>query len=328
MLINLGQLIIGIILLAWSGERFIEASALLAKRFNVPSIFIGLVIVGFGTSSPELIVSTLAVVKGNLGIAVGNAIGSNIANVALVIGLTAMVKPLSVNSNILKREFPILLAAMFVVFFLFYEGSISRVEGILMCFAMLTIIYGFYLASRNKPKVVDVLTQELKQQEQEFAKRMSKNKMIFWLIAGLILLISSADILVRGAIGIATALGVNQVVIGLTVVAFGTSLPELVATVASVLKNEPDIAVGNVIGSNLFNLLMVLGVPAIIHPLPVDKIVLYRDYPVMLGLTVILFLMCFGKGKGLIKRWHGAGLFIIYIVYIAALALNTFDVIN
>lgn len=326
MLINISQLIIGIILLTWSGERFIEASALCAKRLNVSPLFIGLVIVGFGTSSPELIVSSIAAVKGNLGIAVGNAIGSNITNIALVIGLTAMIKPLSVHSNILKREFPILLAAMFVVFFLFYEGSITRVEGILMCFAMLTIIYGFYLVSRNRPRIEDAFIKELKQQEKELEKRMSKNKMIFWLIAGLILLISSADILVRGATGIAAAFGVSQVVIGLTVVAFGTSLPELVATIMSVLKNEPDLAVGNVIGSNLFNLLMVLGVPAIIHPLPVDKIVLYRDYPVMLGLTVILFLMCFGKGKGLIKRWHGLGLLLIYIAYMTALGINTFTI--
>jgi len=321
MLINIIQLVIGIALLAFSGERFIEASALLAKRLNVSPLIIGLVIVGFGTSAPELIVSTIAAIYGNYGIAVGNAIGSNITNVALVIGLTALVKPLAVQSNILKREFPILFAAMLAVFYLFYEGVISRADGVLMCFGMAIIIYGFYLASRNKPNEQDALTKEIIEQDQMLAKKMSHKKMIFWLIFGLILLPVSADILVRGATGIAAFFGVSQVVIGLTVVAFGTSLPELAATIISALKDEPDIAVGNVIGSNLFNLLMVLGVPAIIHPLPIDKTVLYRDYPVMVGLSVILFLMCFGKGKGLIKRWHGLGLVAIYVVYIVSLVV-------
>jgi len=321
---NLFLIIIGIILLSWSAERFIEASAVLAKKKSVSPVVIGLVIVGFGTSLPELIVAVVAAIHGSLGLPIGNAVGSNITNIGLVIGVTAIILPMRVQSNILKREFPLMLIVLIAIFFLFNDGLIGRIDGIVMVLAMVGIIIGLVLMSRRKSLVHDPYIEEIDLEESLLAKKMGLKASMMWLMFGIVLMPISSELLVKGAVGIATRFGVSDVIIGLTIVAFGTSLPELAASVISAIKNEPDIAVGNIIGSNLFNLLGVLGVPAIMHPLPVAHTVLVRDYPVMFGLSLLLFLMCFGKKENKIQRWHGVALFSIYVVYITSLCVDVF----
>lgn len=318
---NIGLVILGIALLCFSAERFIASVAVLAKRWGIPSLIIGIIIVGFGTSLPELVVSIIAATQGSLGLPLGNAIGSNITNIGLVIGVTAMVKPLAVQSTLLKREFPVLFIAILMVGYVFYQGIITRLDGMMMVLTMLLIILGFIYLSQRKVYDADIYIQQVHQEEQTIEQSINMPWPIIWVIFGLIMLPTSSEILVHGAVGLAKSLGVSDVLIGLSVVAVGTSLPELAAALVSIAKQEPEIAVGNILGSNLFNLLAVLGVPAMIHPLPVNAIILYRDYPIVVGLSVILFLMCFGKGMGLIKRWHGVGLCLIYATYIGALAL-------
>lgn len=321
MLENIGLIILGVILLSWSAERFIASVAILAKRWGIAPLMIGIIIVGFGTSLPELIVSIIAATQGSLGLPLGNAIGSNITNIGLVIGVTALVKPLAVQSTLLKREFPVLFIAIFIVGCVFYRGQISRIDGAIMVSAMAAIIFWFAYLSQKKSYNQDIYIQQVHQEERMVELSAHRYWPIAWAIFGLIMLPVSSEILVHGAVGLAQSLGVSDVLIGLSVVAIGTSLPELAAALMSIAKNEPEIAIGNILGSNLFNLLAVLGVPAIIHPLPVNSVILHRDYPIVLGLSFILFLMCFGKGMGLIKRWHGLSLCIIYVAYICALAL-------
>ncbi|MAZ38816.1 MAG: calcium/sodium antiporter [Legionellales bacterium] len=322
-MLNLFFVIIGIILLTFSAERFIESAAVIAKKHQISPVVIGLIIVGFGTSLPELVVSIVATLHGNLGLPIGNAIGSNITNIALVIGLTAIIKPISVHSNILKRELPLMLFALGIVYLLILNGQITRLNGVFMAGAMAGIIGIFYYFAQQPSLVNDAYIVEIDQEETKIAQKMGLRAATAWLLFGLIMLPISSEILVKGAVGLAVHFGVSEVIIGLTVVAFGTSLPELAASIISVIKNEPDIAVGNIIGSNLFNLLAVLGVPAIIQPLPVKSVVLARDYPVMLGLSLLFFLMCFGKPSRQIKRWHGIVLFILYMLYIASLCFDT-----
>lgn len=323
-MVNVLLVIIGIILLFLSAERFIESVAMFAKKISISPVVIGLIIVGFGTSLPELIVSVIATLHGNLGLPIGNAVGSNITNIGLVVGATVLILPLSVQSIILKREFPLMLLVLIGIFFLFNDGLINRLDGIIMVFLMVLIILALYFLGKNNKLMQDPLIEELNREDVSITQKMSVKKGIFWLLFGIILMPISSELLVKGASGIAKNLGVSEVVIGLSVVAFGTSLPELAASIISAIKKEPDIALGNIIGSNLFNLLAVLGLPAIIHPLPVQHIVLMRDYPVMFGLSILLFLMCFGKKEHKIKRWHGFVLFALYLIYIGSLYFNIF----
>ncbi len=313
MWIQLVALVAGFGLLVWGADRFVAGAAGTARNLGVSPLIIGLTIVGFGTSAPEILVSAVASLQGNSGLAVGNAIGSNITNIALILGLTALVVPLSVHSRIVRRELPILIAVGVAALFLLRDQSLDRLDGLLLLGALLVLLAYTVRVGLNTRNSKDAMVAEY---EAEIPTDLSLRASLVWLIIGLVILVASSRLLVWAAVGIAEAFGVSDLVIGLTIVALGTSLPELAASIASALKKEPDIAVGNVIGSNLFNLLAVLGLPGVINPGSVDPQVLTRDMPVMLALSVVLLLMANGfRGEGRINRLEGGLLVLAYAGY-------------
>lgn len=321
MLLPILALILGLLLLIWSADRFVEGSAATAKYFGMPPLLIGMVVVGFGTSAPEMVVSAISALNGSPEIALGNAYGSNITNIALILGITALISPLAVGSRIIRKELPILLLMTGLSACLLWDNNISRVDSLvlLLAFAFLmgwTIVQGI----RHKGD-------SLGKQEENEIPAMSIGKALLWLILGLVVLIGSSQMLVYGAVEIATALGVDELVIGLTVVAIGTSLPELASSVAAARKGEHDIAVGNVIGSNFFNTLAVVGIAGSIKPMCVGAEVFSRDMLLMSLLTVALFIMgmSWRKGQGgRINRWEGSLLLVVYIAYTTYLVLTNF----
>ena len=315
------SLIAGLVALVWSADKFIDGASSLAKSYGMPPLLIGMVIIGFGTSAPELVVSALAAYQGNPGIALGNAYGSNISNIALILGLTAILMPISVQSLVLKKELPILTIVTLISMGLIYDLELSRLDAvILLSVFCVLMVWTIYEGVRNSK---DHLAKEV---ESEFAdlKRMPLNKAYLYLILGFLLLIISSRILVYGAVGIATAFGISDTIIGLTIVAIGTSLPELASSIIAARKGESDIALGNVIGSNLFNTLAVVGVAGIISPLSFEKEIFSRDVTVMLALTVSLFVFGFGfKRMGRINRVEGSILFVSYLAYATYLISTT-----
>lgn len=308
---------VGIALLVWSADRFVEGSASVARHYGMPPLLIGMVIVGFGTSTPELVVSLFAAIGGNAGIAIGNAYGSNIANIALILGLSSLIRPIHVHSNVLRKELPILTAITLLSLALLADLAISRWDGIilLMVFGVLmwwTIVQG----TRNGK---DSLAGEIETETRRLG--MPVKRAAVWLVVGLVFLLLSSRILVWGAVELASMFGVSDMIIGLTVVAVGTSLPELASTVIAARKGEHDIAVGNVIGSNLFNSLAVVGIAATIRPVSVHRLTISRDMALIVALTVSLFVIGYGfRGrKGRINRAEGAGLLLAYVIYTASL---------
>lgn len=312
--------ILGLAMLVWSADRFVEGSAATARHFGMPPLLIGMVVVGFGTSAPEMVVSALAAWQGKSGIALGNAYGSNITNIALILGVTALISPIAVHSQVLRKELPILTVVTALAAWQLSDGVITRADAALLLavFAGLmawTIWQG--LRQQN-----DALGSEI---EQELAAHaMPVRRAVFCLALGLILLIISSRILVWGAVEIAEGLGVSDLIIGLTVVAVGTSLPELASSIIAARRGEHDIALGNILGSNLFNTLAVVGVAAAIQPLSVGAEVLDRDMLVMAALTLSLFAIGYGwrQSGGRISRSKGGLLLAAYLAYTAYL-INT-----
>lgn len=311
----------GFLFLVWGADRFVIGAAATARNLGVAPLIIGLTIVGFGTSAPEMLVSGVAAWQGNSGLAVGNAIGSNITNIALVLGLTALITPVAINSKLLRRELPILTLTMIIGLLLLVDGYLSRLDGvILLCGLLIMVIWMIRsgLSGRDSDPLETNFTDEI-------PRDMPMSRALFWLGVGLLVLLLSSTVLVWGAVGIAEALGVSDLIIGLTIVALGTSLPELAASIVSVRKGEPDIAVGNIIGSNLFNLLAVLAIPGLIHPLDIGAEVLTRDYPIMIGFTLMFFVMAYGfhsPGRR-INRLEGAILVSCYLAYQTLLYFST-----
>lgn len=305
-------LLVGFALLAWSADRFIDGAAAAARRLGMPPLLIGLTIVGFGTSAPEMLVSANAALEGSPGIAIGNALGSNIANIALIVGVTALLAPLVIGTGILRQEIPLLFAAMALTFVVLWDGVITRWEGFLLL-AGLVATLGFLSWRALHTSKRDKLSKEF---AAEIPADMPMKRALLWLAVGLGLLLLSSRILVDSAISIATAFGVSELVIGLTVIAIGTSLPELAASLVSSRKGEDDIAVGNIIGSNMFNLLGVIGLAAALEPTRVEPGVLARDFTIMTALTVGLIVLGHGLGKrGHLGRWSGGLLLSSYAAY-------------
>lgn len=304
-------LIGGFVLLVWGADRFVIGAAATARNLGVAPLIIGLTIVGFGTSAPEILVSGVAAWQGNPGLAVGNAIGSNIANIGLILGTTALIAPLVINSRLLKRELPILTLTMLLGLLLLLDHDLSRIDGAILLTGLCAMLL-WMTHMGLKSSYGDPLEHEF---SSEIPSDMSMRWALTWLLIGLLVLLLSSRLLVWGAVQIALAFGVSDLVIGLTLVALGTSLPELAASIMSTLKGEHDIAVGNVIGSNLFNLLAVLGLPGLIHPLPIEDAVLSRDYPAMILFTLAFFIMAFGFRRGHINRFEGLLLVAGYIGY-------------
>jgi cation:H+ antiporter len=309
----------GFALLVWSAERFVLGTSALARNLGVPPLVIGMTIMGFGTSAPEMLVAIMAASSGNPGIAIGNAIGSNIANIGLVIGATAMITPMAVSSRILRREYPILLLITVVTGILLIDNRLGRLDGFILLAGSLLLV-AWLIRVAKKPHRRDPLETEL---TIEIPAGLSMASAILWTLAGLMVLMASSRMLVWGAVQIAHNLGVSDLIIGLTIIAVGTSLPELAASVMSALKKEHDMAIGNIIGSNMFNLLSVLAMPGLIKPSNLEPAVLERDFPVMLAFTIALFIMAYGfKGPGVINRIEGGLLLVGFATYMAWLGIT------
>ncbi len=312
MLISIVQLAGGFILLVWGADRLVAGASALARNLGVSPLIIGLTIVAFGTSAPELVVSGVAAYRGNPGLAVGNAIGSNIANIGLILGLTAVVYPLRVESETLKREYPLLMLIMIASLIMAADLIFDSTEGWLLLTGLVALII-WMIRFGLRRGTGDPLADEF---AAEIPTDMPTRYAVLWLIVGLIVLPISSMFLVDGAIFIARSLEVSEAVIGLTIVAFGTSLPELAAALTSALREEDDLAIGNVIGSNMFNILGVLGIAAVIHPVDVDILILKRDFPVMFLFTALLFFMAYGiQGPGRISRKSGILLLCMFFTY-------------
>lgn len=325
MLLPVVAILVGLVVLVWSADRFVSGAANTAKHFSLPSLLIGILIIGFGTSAPELVVSVLAASQGNPGIALGNAFGSNISNIALILGTTAVLAPIAVTSDILRRTLPMVTLATIAIAAVLWNLAISRNNAIFLLF-LFVLIMGWTIRQSLKDQKRGKQDELVVEVDQEYSNLMPLGRSIFWVIVGLIMLIVSSRALVWGAVSIAQSLGVSDLIIGLTIVAVGTSLPELASSVIAARKGEHDMAVGNILGSNLFNTLAVVGLAGIIQPLTVDATVLYRDVGLMLVLTCSLFLFGFGfKGKqGRINRWEGGILILVYLLYTAWLVSSLF----
>jgi cation:H+ antiporter len=311
-LIDSFVIISGFLLLIWSADRFIIGAAATARNLDVPPVIIGLTIVGFGTSAPEMMVAGFAAYDGSPAMAIGNALGSNITNITLVLGVAALISPLDVHSRILKKEFPILLFATLITVILLSDSMLGRIDGIILISMLIILMWWIARQGISSPSG-DTLSEEY---IDELPAEMSISNALFWLITGLILLTVSSKILVWGAVNVATELGVSELIIGLTIIAIGTSLPELAASITGALKNEHDIAIGNVVGSNLFNTLGVMSIPGLVAPAALAEGILERDIPIVIILTIALFIMAYGfRGQGRINRLEGGLLLSAFIGY-------------
>jgi len=306
-------IIIGFVLLIWSADKFVLGASNTARSFSISPLIVGVVIVGLGTSAPEMLVSAMAAADGNTGLSIGNAIGSNITNIGLMLGITAMLYPLQIHSKLLKREMPVLLVIITLSYFILWDRELSFANGLLLLTLMFLMLAFTIWEAKNQPD--DALSQEILE---ELPEQVSKGAAIKWLLIGIFILIASSRILVWGAVEIAEYFQVSDLIIGLTIVAIGTSLPELAATITAARKKEYDLALGNIIGSNIFNILGVMALPGLIRPGTFDSVVLTRDYPVMLGLTIalLIFSIAWRKGTtGVLARVEGGLLLAAYIGY-------------
>ncbi len=316
MVVFLCSIIIGLALLVWSADKFIDGASSIARYYGLSPLLIGMVIIGFGTSTPELVVSILASLQSNSGIAIGNAYGSNISNIALILGVTSILLPISVNSLVIRKELPILLTISLISIFLLIDLELSRIDAIVLLAIFGGLVYWSIRESirSSRDSFAQIVNEKI--------ETSSLKKSYFLLCGGLLLLIISSRILVFGAVGLAEAFGVPDLIVGLTVVAVGTSLPEFASSIIAAKKGESDLALGNILGSNLFNSLVVVGGAGLISPIQINREVLNRDIGTMFGVTILLFIFCYGYRKqGRINRIEGTIFVNIYFIYTIYLIL-------
>ncbi|HHY0482183.1 calcium/sodium antiporter [Vibrio parahaemolyticus] len=318
MLEAVALLIVGLVLLVWSADKLVFGSAAIARNVGISPLVIGMTILAMGSSAPEMMVSATAAWDGKTDTAVGNVLGSNIANIALILGITALIKPLSISSAVIRRELPLMIAVTVLAGILLWNSHLGFYEGVLLFVLFGAFLFAMLQISRKEQKSGDAF---LEDQESEIPQGVSNPKAIMWVIIGLILLPLAASLLVDNAVIIAKHFGMSDLVIGLTIIAIGTSLPELAASLAGVLKGEDDMAVGNIIGSNVFNILAVMGLPGIINPSTLSEYAMGRDFWVMLGVSLLLVAMCLGKSRS-INRLEGAILFTCFLGYQVYLFAN------
>jgi cation:H+ antiporter len=305
----------GLVLLVWSAERFVDGAAATSRRLGVSPLLVGMLVIGFGTSAPELMVSALAAGQGNPGLALGNGYGSNIANIGMILGLMAVITPLAVHSSVIRRELPLLVGVTLLSALLMWGGMIGRLEGSLLLTLLAAMIgFSIWQAKRGSSDPLATETEESLE-----AHPMSLRAGLIWTFVGLVLLVLSSRVLVWGAVEIALGFGVSDLIIGLTIVAVGTSLPELASSISALRRGEHDLVVGNVVGSNLFNTLGVVGLAAVIRPIEVGGEVLLRDWSLMMVMTVLMTVFAIGwKGRpGRINRLEGAMLLAMFLGYTA-----------
>jgi len=308
-------ILIGFVLLIYGADVFVEGAANIARQLGMPPLIIGLTVVGFATSAPEIIVGSVSAWQDKTSIAIGNALGSNITNVGLVLGLSILIIPITIASNTIKKEYGLMLAALIIALLVMIDGHLSRLDASILLVS-LVITLGWIIWMAKQSSASDPLTSEFAHEfSDEAGKADPLGKAFAKLLFGLIVLLIGAELLVRGGIFIAEYFGVPDLVIGLTIVAIGTSLPELAASIVSLKKGEADIAVGNIIGSNMFNMLAVLSIPALINPDSFLPEVLSRDFPAMILLSLLLGIMVFASSKGKLTRLEGGILLFCFITY-------------
>lgn len=319
MILPIIAIVIGIFLLIKSADKFVEGASSIAHFSGMPPLLIGMLVVGFGTSAPEMVVSAMAALDGSPALALGNAIGSNIVNISLILGVTAIMAPIAVHSKIIRNELPILLGISLILGLMLWDFQITTIEAI----ALLVIFFGvfgwqIYAALTSKEDAL-----EADCEADVIALDSSLSKSILKLVLGLVVLVASSRLLVWGAVDIAAQLGVSDLIIGLTIVALGTSLPELAASIAAVKKGEHDLAIGNVVGSNMFNTLAVIGIAGAIEPISnIGAEIFWRDWMVMIALTVMLLIMSMKlRQSRTINRFEGGVLLMSYVGYNAYLVL-------
>ena len=313
MLMPLLAVLVGLVLLIWSAEKFIDGAAATSRWLGLSPLLIGMLVIGFGTSAPEMMVSVLAAIQGSPGLAVGNAYGSNIVNIGLVLGVVALLSPLAVDSGVVRREMPVLLAVTLLTGWMLLDGWISRWEAVFLLAALVLLITISIIYSRSSQD--DAFVEEVSAALEN--QSMSRGKALMWTLVGLTLLIISSRLLVWGAVDIAVAFGVSELIIGLTVVAIGTSLPELASSISALRRKEHEMVLGNVVGSNLFNTLGVVGLAGVIVPIETGSEVLTRDWLVMLVMTVLMMVFAFSwRGRTRrINRWEGGFLLLMFVAY-------------
>ena len=332
MILSVVAIVVGLFLLVWSADRFVDGAVGVARFFGMSTFLIGMVIVGFGTSAPEMVVSILSAMNDTPQLALGNAYGSNIANIALILGVTALIAPVVVQKQAMSRDIPVLIAMTALTVLLLVDGNVSLIDGAVLLVAFVAIM-GFNILSELKAKRKRRKSggaSDISEVEEIPAEGVSIGKAVLSLLVGLVLLIVSSRMLVWGAVYMAHALGVSDLLIGLTIVAVGTSLPELASSIAAARRGENDLAVGNIIGSNIFNTLVVVGLASVIAPIKAaDPEVMSRDVPIMSALTLLLFLICIPVKKKNGKRVSGFGriggaLFLsLYVAYLVLLGIQT-----
>ena len=341
MILFILAIVIGLALLVWSADRFVDGAVGVARFLGMSTFLIGMVIVGFGTSAPEIVVSILSAMNDTPQLALGNAYGSNIANIALILGTTAIIAPIVVKKQAMRLDIPVLILMTALTIFLVKDGNVSFLDGVILLFAFVAVVsFNIWHELNEKRKRKQAVSEDaLDDESSEPAESVSIAKSLLWLFVGLGVLVGSSRMLVWGAVGMAHALGVSDLLIGLTIVAVGTSLPELASSIAAARKGENDLAVGNVIGSNIFNTLVVVGIAAVITPInATDPEVLSRDLPIMSALTLLLFFICFPLTKNRkderlkgnrfgFGRIGGVLFLMLYVGYLVLLGLDANGVI-
>lgn len=312
MWLALASIAVGLALLIWSADKFVDGATSVARHLGASTLIIGITIVGFGTSAPEILISVIAVLEDTPDIAIGNALGSNIANIGLILGVTALITPLPIPKRVLRHEFPLLLIATAVMAWCLADGTLNITDGLLLL-TLLCLMMFYLMRSHSQNPGVDWGESDLVDVNKENLGALASWG---WVLLGLILLVGSSKLLIWGATEVAHAFGISELIIGLTIVALGTSLPELAASIASIKKGEPDLAIGNIIGSNLFNSLAVVGIPAIITSFNIDRLAITRDLPVAIGLTLLLY--GFSRFPALsqsLSRLKGIWLLLGFVIY-------------
>ena len=309
--------VLGLVGLVFGADRFVFGASNLARRLGVSPLLVGMLIVGLGTSAPEMLVSATAALEGSGGIAMGNAIGSNITNIGLVLGVSAMIKPISLHRDIVRRELPVVLGITAIVALLLVDYELTLRDGGILVGLLIVFLIRTIRSGRDADDA----------EESESTEPLAGyGRATLWVVLGLLLLVGSSRGVVWGASTIASALGVSDLIIGLTIVAIGTSLPELAASAASAFRGEHAMAIGNVLGSNVFNLLAVLPFPALLAPGSIEPALLERDYIVMSGMTLLLMIFAIGfRKQGRINRVEGGAFVLIYAGYVAVLVLAAMD---
>lgn len=316
MLIAIAATLVGLSALAWSADRFVDGAAAVARYLGMAPLLVGMLVIGFGTSAPELVVSAFAAAGGAPEIALGNAIGSNVANIGLILGVTALLTPVLVHRGILRKELPVLLGVTVLAGVLMLDKQLSRADAVVLVVVLVVLVTWSIWQARSSAD--DALARDV--EAEMVTHHLTRRAAWTWLIVGIVLLVISSRIMVWGAVGIAERLGWSDLIIGLTVVAIGTSAPELASSIAAVRKGENDLALGNVIGSNLFNTLGVVGLAGLIAPAAVSPELITRDLPVVLGLTTALVVFTIWPlGKGRVTRIEGGLLVAAFATYIGVL---------